>query len=233
VLLVAWRAQHALAPVVGSDASQSVLVIFGMVSLLVAVPFLWRPLAWKRLLAYSSLEHMGVIALGIGFATPLAFAGVAIHILGHAVAKALGFYAATPLLDHQPRAEGHAVSGIGRTQPALGAMMGLSLGTLAGLPPLPLFVSEVLIIGGGFQSGKLWVAGGMALLLALGFLGLMHALLEVTVGKARRHNPQRPTGLRLAVVLGAVAVVLLVGLSSLGVWLPRTEFVSALIGGSS
>ena len=53
---------------------------------------------WKRLLAYSSLEHMGVIALGIGFGTPLALAGVAIHIAGHALAKALGFYAATPLL---------------------------------------------------------------------------------------------------------------------------------------
>ena len=87
------------------------LIAFGLLSLAVAVPFLWRPLAWKRLLAYSSLEHMGVIALGIGFATPLALAGVAVHIVGHAVAKALGFYAATPLLGHEPRAAGHAVTG--------------------------------------------------------------------------------------------------------------------------
>ena len=93
------------------------LIAFGLVSLAVAVPFLWRPLAWKRLLAYSSLEHMGVIALGIGFASPLALAGVAVHIVGHAVAKALGFYAATPLLGHEPRAAGHAVTGIARTQP--------------------------------------------------------------------------------------------------------------------
>ena len=64
---------------------------------------------------------MGVIALGIGFATPLALAGVAVHIVGHAIAKALGFYAATPLLGHEPRAAGHAVTGIARTQPALGA----------------------------------------------------------------------------------------------------------------
>ena len=64
---------------------------------------------------------MGVIALGIGFGTPLALAGVAVHIVGHAVAKALGFYAATPLLGHEPRAAGHAVAGIARTQPALGA----------------------------------------------------------------------------------------------------------------
>ena len=100
---------------------------------------------------------MGVIALGIGFATPLALAGVAIHIAGHAVAKALGFYAATPLLAHEPRAAGHAVTGIARTQPALGTAMGISLGTLAGLPPSPLFLSEVLIVAGGFEAG--WTLG--------------------------------------------------------------------------
>ena len=97
---------------------------------------------------------MGVIALGIGFATPLALAGVAVHIAGHAVAKALGFYAATPLLGHDPSAAAHAVTGIARTQPALGATMGISLGALAGLPPSPLFVSEVLIVAGGFQAGR-------------------------------------------------------------------------------
>ena len=112
MLLVAWRSEHALAPVVGAQHAQDGAVRFGLVSLAVAVPFLWRPMAWKRLLAYSSLEHMGVIALGIGFGTPLALAGVAIHIAGHAVAKALGFYAATPLIGHDPRAAGHAVAGI-------------------------------------------------------------------------------------------------------------------------
>src|SRR4051812_23812006 len=97
VLLVAWRSELALAPAVGRHTAESVLVGFGLASLAVAVPFLWRRMAWKRLLAYSSLEHMGVIALGFGFATPLALAGVIVHIAGHAAAKALGFYAATPL----------------------------------------------------------------------------------------------------------------------------------------
>ena len=119
VLLVAWRSQQALAPTIGERTAGGVLVGFGLVSLAVAVPFLWRSQAWKRLLAYSSLEHMGVIALGIGFGGTLALAGVAIHIVGHALAKALGFYAATPLLGHEPRAAGHSVGGIG--QDAAGA----------------------------------------------------------------------------------------------------------------
>ena len=126
VLLVAWRSEQALAPVIGARTGAGRCSIgFGLVSLAVAVPFLWRPLAWKRLLAYSSLEHMGVIALGIGFGTPLALAGVAVHIAGHALAKALGFYAATPLLGARAargRPRRHAASAA--REPALGAAIG-------------------------------------------------------------------------------------------------------------
>ena len=93
VLLVAWRVEQALAGGVGAATARHVLIFFGLASLAVAVPFLWRPLAWKRLLAYSSLEHMGVIALGFGFGHPLAIAGAMVHIAGHALAKSLGFYA--------------------------------------------------------------------------------------------------------------------------------------------
>ena len=233
VLLIAWRSEHALAPVIGARAGQNVLIFFGLVSLAVAIPFLWRSLPWKRLLAYSSLEHMGVIALGIGFGTPLALAGVAVHIAAHAVAKALGFYAATPLLEHAPRATERAVTGIARTYPALGGVMGLSLGALAGLPPSPLFLSEVLIVAGGFEAGRSWAAAAAALLLALGFLGLAHALLETTVGKARRRDPSSRRGRRTLAVLGGASLALLLGLSAVALWLPGSAFVDALLTGIS
>jgi hydrogenase-4 component F len=233
VLLVAWRSEQSLAPVVGARTAQDVLIFFGLVSLAVAIPFLWRSLPWKRLLAYSSLEHMGVIALGIGFATPLALAGVAVHIAAHAVAKALGFYAATPLLEHDPRAGGHAVTGVGRTAPALGATMGVSLGALAGLPPSPLFLSEVLIVAGGFQAGRPWAATATAFLLALGFLGLAHALLETTAGKARRRVALLRRSLRGLTALAGVSVLLLLGLSAAALWLPGTDLVDALVKGAS
>ncbi|MFN8188459.1 MAG: proton-conducting transporter membrane subunit [Gaiellales bacterium] len=231
VLLVAWRAERSLEPAVGAGTARALLITFGLVSLAVAVPFLWRPLAWKRLLAYSSLEHMGVLALGVGFATPLALAGVAVHIVGHAVAKALGFYAATPLLDHDPRAAGHAVTGIARTQPALGVTMGVSLGALAGLPPSPLFVSEILIVAGGFEAGRSWAAAGAALLLALGFAGLVHALLDTTAGKARRRDRSQAPGLRTVVVLGVAATAIMLVLAGVAFWLPGTGIVEALVDG--
>jgi hydrogenase-4 component F len=231
VLLVAWRVERALEPAIGESTGRSVLIAFGLVSLAVAIPFLWRPLAWKRLLAYSSLEHMGVIALGVGFGTPLALAGVAVHIAGHAVAKALGFYAATPLLAHEPRAAGHAVTGIARTQPSLGAAMGISLGALAGLPPSPLFLSEILVIAGGFEAGRAWAAAGTALLLALGFVGLAHALVETTGGRARRRDRSLAPGLRPVVVLGGASTVILLALAAGAFWLPDTDIVEALVRG--
>jgi hydrogenase-4 component F len=231
VLLVAWRSEQALAPVLGARDAQTVLVAFGLASLGVAIPFLWRSLPWKRLLAYSSLEHMGVLALGIGFATPLALAGVAVHVAGHAIAKALGFYAATPLVAHEPRAGEEPVSGIARTQPALGASLGISLGALSGLPPSPLFVSEVLIVLGGFQAGRPWAAAATAFLLALGFLGLVHALLETVAGEGRARAGGRAPGLRGLAALSGVSLVLLLCLAAVAPWLPSTGFVDALLRG--
>jgi hydrogenase-4 component F len=231
VLLVAWRTERALEPAIGENTGRAVLVGFGLVSLAVAVPFLWRPLAWKRLLAYSSLEHMGVIALGIGFATPLALAGVAVHIVGHAIAKALGFYAATPLLGHEPRSAGHAVTGLARTQPRLGATVGISLGTLAGLPPSPLFLSEILIIAGGFQAGHTWAAAATAVLLSLGFVGLAHALIETTAGRPHRRDRSTAPGLRPVVALAGTATVILLALAAAAFWLPDTDIAEALARG--
>jgi hydrogenase-4 component F len=204
VMLVAWRAQSALAPAVGGSGS-GLLLGFGLLSLCVAVPFLWRPLPLKRLLAYSSLEHMGVLALGIGFVNPLATAGVVVHVAGHALAKSLGFYAAIPLLRADPRLSTRPPAGRGATDPAGAAAVGVSLASLSGLPPSPLFFSEVLILAGGIAAGELAVVAVAATALALGFLGLAHALITSTAGEppagaATGHRSSRRLGALTAVI---------------------------------
>jgi hydrogenase-4 component F len=231
VLLVVWRSQQGLGPVAGENAARSVLIVFGLLSLAVAIPFLWRSLAWKRLLAYSSLEHMGVLALGIGFASPLALAGVAVHVVGHALAKALGFYAAAPLLASEPRAARLPASGVLRTEPRLGATLGISLGALAGLPPSPLFASEVLIVAGGFQAGRPWEAAIAAGLLSLGFLGLVHALIESTVGAPAHRRARQVPGLRLLAGATAAGTIAMLALTGVAPWLPGSDLVSALAEG--
>jgi hydrogenase-4 component F len=228
VLLVAWRVQQALAAAVGGHTSRELFLWFGLVSLAVAVPFLWRPLAWKRLLAYSSLEHMGVIALGIGFGSPLALAGVIVHVAGHAIAKSLGFYAAVPLLAVQPSTASHPARGVGRVDPQMGAVVGLCLGALAGIPPSPLFVSELLIALGGIESGSTGVVVIAVSLLALGFLGLAHALVAAVSGRRRSGRRAAPAGRRLVVALAGGALVLLLAVTAAALELPGSSIADAL-----
>jgi formate hydrogenlyase subunit 3/multisubunit Na+/H+ antiporter MnhD subunit len=111
--------------------------------------------------------------------------------------------------------------------------MGISLGALAGLPPSPLFASEVLILAGGYQAGHALAATIAAILLALGFLGLAHALLETVAGKTRRRHHARPAGLPAVVGLSGAAVVVLLALTGTAFTLPGSALVHALLRGAS
>jgi len=232
VLLVAWRLKSTLEAAVGGGPAGALFLAFGLASLIVAVPFLWRPLPWKRLLAYSSLEHMGILALGIGFGTPLAIAGVVLHVAGHGLSKALGFYAALPLLRGDPEAARRAPAGMAALSPPTATAMGISLGTLGGLPPSPLFVSELLILLGGMAAGETAVVAVAAVALALGFLGLLHALVEGVVGEPGGRRFVRRRGERPVAVLTAVLGAALVGLTVTGLLLPGSAFVETLARGS-
>lgn len=233
VLLVAWRVKVTLGPAVGAGTAATVFIGFGLASMLVAIPFLWRGLPWKRLLAYSSLEHMGVIALGVGFGSPLALAGVVLHVAGHALAKGLGFYAALPLLRIDRAHAKRPPAGIARESPRTASAMGVSLAVLAGLPPSPLFVSELLILLGGVSAGYPAISAIAVVALALGFLGLLHALVEGVIGehgKRRRHHRRRGelaiTGLTAAFALALLA------LAAGGLALPGSTLVATLMRGT-
>ena len=233
VLLIAWRVKQILEPSVGVGTTRAVFIAFGLTSMLVAIPFLWQSLPWKRLLAYSSLEHMGVIALGIGFGTPLAIAGVVIHVAGHALAKALGFYAALPLLRIDSDAGRRAPTGVAGESPTTAAAMGISLAALAGLPPSPLFLSELLIVLGGVAAGQVVVTAVAVLALALGFLGLLHALIEGVIGEKPAHRRRRPErGQRTTVALTAILGTGLLALFVAGVLLVNSSFVETLTRGT-
>lgn len=233
VLLIAWRVKSTLEVAVGDGTASAVFIGFGLASVIVAVPFLWRSLPWKRLLAYSSLEHMGIIALGIGFGSPLAIAGVVLHVAGHALAKSLGFYAALPLLRADPGAAEHASTGVVDKSPPTAAAMGISLAALAGLPPSPLFLSELLILLGGLSAGYTVVVAISVLALALGFLGLLHALVEGVVGEpAAKGRPARGRRDRPTVILTAALGMGLLALTGAGLLLPDSDFITTLTRGA-
>jgi hydrogenase-4 component F len=174
---------------------------------------------------------MGVIALGVGFGGPLALVGVVVHVAGHAIAKALGFYAALPLLGVQPSTASHPARGVARADPRVGAVVGCCLGALAGLPPSPLFISELLIAIAGIETGHVWAVVVSVSLLSLGFLGLAHALIEALAGRRRGIRVGPPPGRRLVVSLTVGGVALLVVLSAAALALPGSAIAHALTQG--
>lgn len=179
VMLVAWRAQQALA----GGGRSTLLLALGLLSLAVATPFLLKPLPVKRLLAYSSLEHMGVLALGLAFGNPLALLGAAIHVGGHAAAKALGFYATIPIFRAQPAASHRPATGIAYADRGAAVSLGVSLAVLGGLPPGPLFLSELMILAGGIVARQYLATGVAAVLLAIGLAGITHQAIEILLGR--------------------------------------------------
>ena len=231
VVLIAWRLHATLGDAAGAATADALLIGFGLASTIVAIPFLWRPLPFKRLLAYSSLEHMGVLALGIGFGTPLAIAGVVVHVAGHALAKSLGFYASMSLLRIDPGASTRAAGGVAALSRPTAAGMGVSLAALAALPPSPLFVSELLILFGGIQAGHAAASAVAVVALALGFLGLLHAVLEGVLGEPGAAPPRRRGDRRLVALTGTFGAGLLV-LCAAAALLPGSAFVQTLAGGA-
>jgi hydrogenase-4 component F len=134
--------------------AEHALIVFGVLSLVAASFFVLRQGNFKRLLAYSSIEHMGIIAIGIGFGAPLAIAGALLHVITHASAKGLAFLGAGSLLRGYDTKEVDGVTNAGRTMPWTGPMFFAAALALCGLPLSGVFRSEFEIVAGGFAHSQ-------------------------------------------------------------------------------
>src|SRR5262245_53007616 len=168
----------------GPGFARRLLVILGLVSLAVAAAFLWGPRNYKRMLAYSSIEHMGVACLGLGFGGPLGVAGAILHLGNHALAKSVLFLLSGRIRAAYGTAEIPEVRGLITAMPLTGRSFLVAMLALMGLPPFGLFVSEVMIFTAGFEAG--YVAApvlGLALLV-VAFAGLLRAAHRMLYGPA-------------------------------------------------
>lgn len=132
------------------EFAEHALIVFGVISLVAASFFVLRQGNYKRLLAYSSIEHMGIIAIGIGFGAPLAVAGALLHVITHASAKGLAFFGTGSLLRGYGTKEVEGVTDAGRRMPWTGPMFLAAALALCGLPLSGVFRSEFEIVAGGF-----------------------------------------------------------------------------------
>jgi hydrogenase-4 component F len=163
-----------------TDASGSsllprvVLVAFGVCSLFVAALFIVRQQGIKRLMAYSSVEHMGVLALGFGFGGPLAIAAVLYHMLNHSLNKSLMFFGAGNMMRLYGTKNIDAIRGVWVRFPVTGALWLAGAVAITGAPPFGLFLSEMTLMRAGFATSHTWAVVVLLTLLIVIFIGFLN-----------------------------------------------------------
>lgn len=161
---------------------QPMLITFGLISLLIATGFILVQHNIKRLLAYSSLEHIGIIVLGLGFGTPLAVFGALFHILNHGLAKSLMFFSAGNFaLKYHTREMRHIQGAFQQMPISSFALLAGGL-ALAGSPPFSLFLSEFYILYGGIQGHYWFPSVFFLVLLIIAFAGLISHFGRMIIG---------------------------------------------------
>ncbi|MGH3490016.1 MAG: proton-conducting transporter membrane subunit [Actinopolymorphaceae bacterium] len=173
----------------GVGFTRTLLVTLSLASLAVAASLLLAQRDYKRMLAYSSIEHMGLLALGAAAGTRLALAAVLLHVLGHGLGKAVLFLGSGRILQVTGTHLIDDVRGLATRQPLLAGSFGLGVLALLGLPPFSLFASGLGIARAGFATGLGWATTVvLVLVLVIGAAILAHT------GRMLLGSPPSDTG---------------------------------------
>jgi hydrogenase-4 component F len=194
---------------------QPVLISFGLLSLVVAAAFIVRQADVKRLLAYSSVEHMGLLVLGLGLGGIGAY-GTVLHLINNGLIKGWLFLVVGNVVLATGSSAAAGNRGLVRSLPVSGALLVLGLFAVAGSPPFGLFLSEFTILRAALAGAHFWVAAAMLLLLAVIFVGMASLILEMALGTA---DPSAER-VRESSWLLAGPVVLAATVLMLGVYVP-------------
>ena len=189
----------------GPRFPQTVLLVFGVASLLLAAVYLLDQRDIKRMLAYSSVEHMGILAIAVSFGVPLALFGALLHVLAHAAAKGNAFFGAGILVRKYLTKDLHAIRGAMGVLPWTAPLFLFAILALSAMPPFGIFRSEFAIVAGGLQASRNTATAILVALVTVAFLGLSAATTRAiyTPNPSPSVDPADSTG--VAVVRGEVS----------------------------
>ncbi|MBP6920200.1 MAG: hydrogenase 4 subunit F [Candidatus Omnitrophica bacterium] len=198
------------------DYFSRLLTAFGLASLGIAAGLLLVQKDLKRLLAYSSIEHIGVICTGLGIGGPVAVFGVLLHILNHAAVKSLLFFGAGAIVSRYGTHNMRLIRGVGRSMPFTGVLCAAAACALIGFPPFSIFMSELLIVISGFSKGAYALTAALLFFLAVAFGAVIFHIWRMLSGRM-------PKGLQQAdepLSIQAAYVFLFIFILGLGIWVP-------------
>lgn len=212
--------------------SANLLMVFGLFSLFVAMIFIVGQGHYKRLLAYSSVEHMGILAFAIGLGG-MAVQGAMLHAICHSLTKCMLFMLAGNILSRYHTLSSYDVRGLRAALPFTAILWACGFFAITGSPPFGLFASEVWILKGALAQGQ-WLAAGIYLAcLAVIFVGMSVPVLRMLQGA---RPPHIPLHLRESPLSVLPPLFLCLGVIMLGLWVPEglrgaLELAARSIGG--
>jgi hydrogenase-4 component F len=207
------------------------LILFGLFSMATAAVFILRQVDYKRMLAYSSVEHMGILALGVGLGEMGLF-GSFLHAINHSVSKSLLFLTAGNILARFHTKDTTKIQGFCHALPATGFLWVVGFLAVTGSPPFGTFVSEFTILRAMLDQGRWGIAAAYVLALLVVFVGMSMIVLRMALGKSEQSIAAREP--LTAIVPPAVFAVLAV---LMGVYLPgpiadKLHDAARLLGGT-
>ncbi len=212
--LLLIRVQRILAAGGQGPWTRHLLIFMGLLSMLFAAVFMLGQRDIKRLLAYSSVEHMGILALGLGIGG-IALIGAMLHVINNGLTKGVLFLSAGNIHRAYETKSIPEVSGAIRRLPVSGTLFLLGFIAITGSPPFGPFVSEFMILNGSIARGHYFAAVAFLLLLFIIFLGMGRTVLAAVHGRpsaAARHTPYQDNIWTAAPIVATLLLVLIIGL---------------------
>jgi len=191
----------------GPDFSAGLLLTLGLLSVLVAVPFILIQWNLKRLLAYSSIEHVGIMAVGVGLGVEAGVFGALLHMTYHSLAKPVALFSAGTLAQLHRSSDFDEIGGgtLGRA-PVSSALLVLSAVIITGSPPFGLFFSEMIILRAGFAGTHVIATSVFLAALVALFCGIAFQIGRVVAGPPPAPGTTAPDPERFDVALATASV---------------------------
>jgi hydrogenase-4 component F len=184
------RFYQVAAAALGSGFPRAALLAFGIASLLLASLYVFGQRDVKRFLAYSSVEHMGILAIGVSFGAPIALAGVLLHVMAHAAAKGNAFMGAGVFTVKYGTKQMSSMRDGMRLLPWSGPLFATAIFALSAFPPFGIFRSEFEIVAGGLASGNYTAAAILIVLVTIAFFGLATSVTSMLLRPMPGQAPQ-------------------------------------------
>jgi hydrogenase-4 component F len=210
---------QAIAAVELGRYTNHVLLVFGFASIAIGALFMVQRGNFKRLFAYSSVEHMGIIAVALGFGGTLGIYGALLHTLNHAIGKAVLFLTSGELVSRYRTRMAADLGGVISAAPLVGGALLLGSLAIVGSPPFGLFLSEFTIIRAGLGDSSAWLVALLIALLVLAFVALLRTVAPIVLGEPTEPVLAAPAA-RASLVALTPLVAGIAALTVLGLWIP-------------